>query len=158
MSSDDQKLELLDVRRAVLRNYVRVVLIPQSDLLRKAMQDYEQFLSAELLLENTESALLRAVGLERLSQLDDAVNALISPDHVRRDFQAHERLSTTLYYALKPHAAARDFPSVVSSLIAIADAIRAKLTPNPVNISKLLADIGALLDSSITGVSMPKGG
>ncbi|MGI4827000.1 MAG: hypothetical protein ACRYFU_02250 [Janthinobacterium lividum] len=122
------------------------------------MQDYEQFLSAELLLENTESALLRAVGLERLSQLDDAVNALISPDHVRRDFQAHERLSTTLYYALKPHAAARDFPSVVSSLIAIADAIRAKLTPNPVNISKLLADIGALLDSSITGVSMPKGG
>ena len=99
-----------------------------------------------------------AIGLERLSRLDDAVNALISPDQVRRDFQAHERVVTTLYNALKPDAAARDFIGVVSCLIAIADAIRTKLAPNPVNISAVLAEVGALLDSSITGVSMPRGG
>jgi type I restriction enzyme R subunit len=99
-----------------------------------------------------------ALGLERLSQLNDAVNALISPDQVRREFQSHQRIVTTLYNALKPDAAARDFIGVVSCLIAIADAIRAKLAPNPVNIAEVLADIGALLDSSITGVSMPKGG
>jgi type I restriction enzyme R subunit len=29
--------------------------------------------------------------------------------------------------------------------------------PEPVNISEVMADIGALLDLSITGVSMPKG-
>ncbi len=86
------------------------------------------------------------------------MNALISPDQVRRDFQAHERVVTTLYNALKPDAAARDFIGVVSCLIAIADAIRTKLAPNPVNISAVLAEIGALLDSSITGVSMPRGG
>ena len=86
------------------------------------------------------------------------MNALISPDQVRRDFQAHECVVTTLYNALKPDAAARDFIGVVSCLIAIADAIRTKLAPNPVNISAVLAEVGALLDSSITGVSMPRGG
>jgi type I restriction enzyme R subunit len=96
-------------------------------------------------------------GIERLSGLDDAVNALISPDGVRRDFQARERLVTTLYNALKPDAAAMNFIGAVSCLAAIADAIRAKLNPNPANISEVMADIGALLDLSITGVSMPKG-
>ncbi len=99
-----------------------------------------------------------AIGLERLSQLNDAVNALISPDQVRREFQAHERVVTTLYNALKPDAAVRDFIGLVSCLIAIADAIRAKLAPNPINISAVLAEICTVLDSSITGVSMPKGG
>ncbi len=95
--------------------------------------------------------------IERLSGLDDAVNALISPDGVRRDFQARERLVTTLYKALKPDAAAMNFIGAVSCLAAIADAIRAKLNPNPANISEVMADIGALLDLSITGVSMPEG-
>ncbi len=99
-----------------------------------------------------------AIGLERLSQLDDAVNALISPDQVRRDFQAHERVVTTLYNALKPDTAARDFIGLGSCLIAIADAIRAKLAPNPINISAVLAEICTVLDSSITGVSMPREG
>jgi type I restriction enzyme R subunit len=97
------------------------------------------------------------VGLERLSELNDAVNALISPDRLRNDFQAHERLVATLYNALKPDAAAMSFTGAVSCLAAIADAIRAKLNPNPANISEVMADIGALLDLSITGVSMPRG-
>ncbi|SEG46687.1 type I restriction enzyme, R subunit [Bryocella elongata] len=98
------------------------------------------------------------IGLERLARLDDAVNALISPDAVRRDFQAHERLVNTLYNALKPDKAALNFTESVLCLSAIAEAMRAKLHPDPVNISAVMADIGELLDTSITGVSMPKAG
>jgi len=98
-----------------------------------------------------------AVGLERLSKLNDAVDSLISPDRVRSDFQAHERLVATLYNALKPDASAMSFMGAVTCLSAIADAIRSKLNPNPANITEVMADIGALLDLSITGVSMPKG-
>lgn len=98
------------------------------------------------------------IGLERLSRLDNAVDAVISPDTVRRDFQAHERLVSTLYNALKPDTAAMDFIGAVSCLAAIADTLRAKLSPDPVNISNVMDDIGALLDLSITGVSMPKTG
>jgi type I restriction enzyme R subunit len=98
---------------------------------------------------------LPARGFERVARIEDAVNALISPDRLRRDFQARERLVSTLYNAIKPDAAAMQFVGKVSCLAAIADAIKAKLNPDPVNISAVMADIGALLDDSITGVSMP---
>ena len=34
--------------------------------------------------------------MERLQRLDDAVNALITPDPLRREFLGHERLVNTL--------------------------------------------------------------
>lgn len=98
---------------------------------------------------------LPASGFERTARIGDAVNALISPDKVRRDFQARERLVSTLYNAIKPDPAVMKFVGRVSCLAAIADAIKAKLNPDPVSISAVMADIGALLDESITGVSMP---
>ena len=93
--------------------------------------------------------------LQRLTCIDDAVNALISPDPLRRDFLGHERLVSTLYNAVKPDPAALEFASPVACLTAIADAIRAKLNPNPADISGVMGDIGKLLDTSITGVAMP---
>jgi len=42
---------------------------------------------------------LSAGSLERLQRIDDAVNALISPDPLRREFFGHERLVSTLYGA-----------------------------------------------------------
>ena len=47
----------------------------------------------------------RAGSLERLTSIADAVDRLISPDPLRKDFLAHERLGTTLYQAVKPDPA-----------------------------------------------------
>ena len=93
--------------------------------------------------------------LERLQRIDDAVNALISPDPLRREFFGHERLVSTLYGAVKPDPAALEFAGRVACLAAIADAIRTKLNPNPADITEVMGDIGKLLDASITGVDMP---
>jgi len=93
--------------------------------------------------------------MERLQRVDDAVNALISPDPLRREFFGHERIVGTLYGAVKPDPAALEFAGRVATLTAIADAIRAKLNPNPADITEVMGDIGKLLDASITGVGMP---
>jgi type I restriction enzyme R subunit len=98
---------------------------------------------------------LPAGDIQRLARIDDAVNALISPDPLRREFLGHERLVGTLYNAVKPDPAALEFVGPVGCLAAIADAIRAKLNPNPVDISAVMGDIGKLLDGSITGAAMP---
>ena len=100
---------------------------------------------------------LPAGGLERLQRLDDAVNALISPDTLRREFFGHERLVTTLYGAVKPDPAALEFAGRVACLAAIADAIRTKLNPNPADISEVMGGIGQLLDASIEGVTVQEG-
>lgn len=98
---------------------------------------------------------LPAGGMARLQMMDDAVNALISPDPLRREFLGHERLVGTLYTAVKPDPAALEFSSRVACLGAIADAMRTKLNPNPVDISEVMNRVAELLDSSITGVEMP---
>ena len=94
---------------------------------------------------------LNGGGLERLQAIADALNALISPDPLRRDFFGHERLVSTLYKAVKPDPVALEFASRVACLTTIAEAIRAKLNPNPPDISQVLGDINTLLDASITG-------
>jgi len=93
--------------------------------------------------------------LERLQRIDDAVNALISPDPLRREFFGHERLVCTLYAAVKPDPAALEFAGRFASIAAIADAIRTKLNPNPADITEIMGGISKLLDASITGVDMP---
>lgn len=97
-----------------------------------------------------------AVGsMERLQRIDDAVNALISPDPLRREFLGHERIVGTLYGAVKPDPAALEFANRVATLCTIADAIRAKLNPDAADITQVMGDIAKLLDASITGVDMP---
>jgi type I restriction enzyme R subunit len=94
-------------------------------------------------------------GLERLERLEFAINALISPDPLRNQFLGHERLVITLFRAVKPDPVAIEFMGRVSCIAAIADAIRAKLNPNPVDVSMVMEGIGKLLDESITGASIP---
>jgi type I restriction enzyme R subunit len=98
---------------------------------------------------------LPAGSLERLQRMDDAVNALISPDPLRREFLGYERIVSTLYGAVKPDPVALEFAGRAACLAAIADAIRTKLNPNPADITEVMGDIGKLLDASITGVDMP---
>jgi type I restriction enzyme R subunit len=47
-------------------------------------------------------AALSSGGMQRLSGLADAVDRLIAPDPIRKDFLAHERLVHALYQAVKP--------------------------------------------------------
>jgi type I restriction enzyme R subunit len=93
--------------------------------------------------------------LQRLEHMDAAINALISPDPLRREFLGHERLVATLYRAVKPDPVALEFLGQVACLSALSDAIRAKLNPEPVDVSMVMEDIGEVLDASITGVTMP---
>jgi type I restriction enzyme R subunit len=98
---------------------------------------------------------LRGGGLERLARLGEAVDGLISPDPVRREFLAHQRLVGVLYGAIKPDPTAMEFSGRVATLAAIAAAIQAKTHPDPVDISVVMADINAALDQSISGVAIP---
>jgi len=122
--------------------------------LRKAVADATAFCATrQVVLPAIEQ--LAFGSLERLQRVADAVDALISPDPLRREFLGHERIVTTLYGAVKPDPAALEFAGRVSTLAAIADAIRAKLNPNPADITAVMGDIAKLLDASITGVDMP---
>jgi len=98
---------------------------------------------------------LAAGSFARLQRMEDAVNALIGPDAVRREFLGHERLVTTLYDAVKPDPAALESAARVACLAAVADALRGRLNPEQPDITAVMGDIGSLLDASITGVDMP---
>ena len=89
--------------------------------------------------------------LDRLSRIQDGVNALISPDPLRREFLGHERLVGSLYKAVKPDPAALKFAGRVACLATLAEAIRVKLNPNPPDISQVMGSINTLLDQSISG-------
>lgn len=98
---------------------------------------------------------LPAGGMERLGSLNDAMNALIAPDDIRKEYLALEALVRTFYQAVKPDPAALEFAGRAACLGAIADAIRAVLHPDPVDIGKILGQVREVLDDSITGADMP---
>lgn len=100
----------------------------------------------------------RVVGsLERLTKLVAAVDAVISPEAVRREFFAHERVVGTLYDAAKPDPAVLEFAPRVSALHAIGDVIRERTNPGAPDISGVMAQIDRLLDDSIASVRVEEG-
>ena len=118
--------------------------------LRKAVVDATAFCSTHgAILVDIEAT--AAGSLERLSRIQDGIDALISPDPLRRDFFAHERLVSTLHRAVKPDPSALEFASRVACLTTLAEAIRAKLNPSPPDVSQVMRQITGLLDESITG-------
>jgi type I restriction enzyme R subunit len=121
--------------------------------LRKALDYATEFCAQRkvVLLGITQ---LVAGSMQRLEKLADAVDALISPDQLRKEFFGHERIVRTLYDAVKPDPSALEFAPRVSCIIAIADAIRAKLNPGKAEISGVMGQINTLLDASIEGVTM----
>jgi type I restriction enzyme R subunit len=125
--------------------------------LRKAVVDAAAFCAAHgVMLGEIEAT--AAGSMERLSRIQDGMNALISPDPLRRDFFAHERLVSTLYRAVKPDPSALEFASRAACLTTLADTIRAKLNPNPPDISQVMGQINGLLDESITGHAIRESG
>ncbi len=97
-------------------------------------------------------------GLERLAAVESAINALIAPESVRRDFFSHEQLVGTLYRAVKPDPAALEFAQRVAGIATLAAVIRTKLSPNPPDISTIMEQITGLLDESITGLTIREAG
>jgi type I restriction enzyme R subunit len=83
-------------------------------------------------------------GMERLAAVENAINALIGPDTLRREFFGHEKYVGTLYRAVKPDPAAIEFSLRISGIAMLATAIRAKLSPNPPDIATILKQIEAL--------------
>uniref|UniRef100_UPI00262F5203 type I restriction endonuclease subunit R n=1 Tax=Propionivibrio sp. TaxID=2212460 RepID=UPI00262F5203 len=125
--------------------------------LGKAVLDATAFCAAHgVMLGEIEAT--DAGSMERLSRIQDGMNALISPDPLRRDFFAHERLVSTLYRAVKPDPSALEFASRVACLTTLAEAIRAKLNPNPPDVSQVMNAINGLLDDSITGHEIRQSG
>jgi type I restriction enzyme R subunit len=101
---------------------------------------------------------LPAGGLERLAAVENAIEALIAPDPRRREFFGHEKLVGTLYRAVKPDRAALEFAERVAGILALAAAVRAKLSPNPPDITEIMGQIGGLLDESIAGLAIHEAG
>jgi type I restriction enzyme R subunit len=97
-------------------------------------------------------------GMERLLAIQDAVDALIGPDEVRRTFFGHEKLVSTLYRAVKPDPAAVEFSMRANGLSTLVATIKAKLNPNPPDIGTILKEIDGLLDESITGLTIREEG
>ena len=125
--------------------------------LRRAVDDATAFCATHgVALVDIEQ--LAAGSMERLQRIQDAINTLISPDTLRRDFFGHERLVGTLHRAVKPDPAALEFAGRVALLVTIADAIRITLNPNPPDISKVMGELNALLDTSITGMTVREPG
>jgi type I restriction enzyme R subunit len=87
--------------------------------------------------------------LERLTQIADAVDRLISPDPLRKDFLAHEKWVSTLFRAVKPDPAVMEFSGKVSCLSTIAEVIRDQTGEEPADISAVMTAINGLLDASI---------
>lgn len=96
--------------------------------------------------------------LQRLAAVETAIDALIAPELLRREFFGHERLVSTLYRAVKPDPVALEYAQRVAGIATLAAAIKAKLSPNPTDISVILGRITGLLDESITGQMIPAAG
>jgi type I restriction enzyme R subunit len=98
--------------------------------LRKAVVDATAFCAAHgVMLGEIEAT--PAGSMERLSRIQDGMNALISPDPLRRDFFAHERLVSTLYRAVKPDPAALEFASRVACLTTLGRGHPRQAEPEP---------------------------
>ncbi len=98
--------------------------------------------------------------LERLTKIVDAVECLISPDPLRKDFLAQERWVRTLFQSVKPDPSVLEFASRVACLTTIAETIRERTGEGPADISTVMADLNRLLDQSIAadGFHIGEGG
>ena len=101
---------------------------------------------------------LPASGFERLQAVEAGVEALVAPEERRREFYGHERLVGTLYRAIKPDPAAMAFSTRVAGILALAGAVRTRLSPDPPDITAVMGQITGLLDESIAGLTIREGG
>ena len=124
--------------------------------------------SAEAFCESHNVDILEISGLQtgsvaKLTAVGNAVNDLISPDAVRKDYLALEKLARTLYDAVKPDPSVLLYSSQVGCLEVIANEIRLRTGEGPADITGVMAGISKLLDESISAQgfvinALPEGG
>lgn len=126
--------------------------------LRQAIADVTAFCQAHgVSLADIEN--IAAGSLDRLTKIAEAVEALISPDPLRKDFLVQERWVRTLFQAVKPDPSVLEFTSRVACLTTIAESIRERIGAGPADISAVLTDLNKILDASVAadGFHIPQG-
>ncbi len=117
--------------------------------LRKALTDATAFCAkhgADIAAIET----LPVGSLDRLTKIADAVGCLITPDPLRKDFLAHERLVSMLLKAVKPDPAVLEFVSRASCLAIIAATVRERTGEGGgADVSMVMGEINRLLDDAI---------
>ncbi|MDH4304779.1 MAG: type I restriction endonuclease subunit R [Nitrospira sp.] len=100
-----------------------------------------------------------AGSLDRLTKIAEAVERLISPDPLRKDFLGQEGWVRTLFQAVKPDPAVLEFASRVACLATIAESIRERTGEGQADISAVMADLNKILDASVAadGFHIPQG-
>ena len=115
--------------------------------LRTALKEVEEFCAKRGV---NLTAIHEAPGLEKLNLLKEAVDSLISPDELRKQFLAHEKLVRALYQAVKPDKAAIELAGMCSLLATLADTIKNQTgdfeTPD---ITPIMGKLNDLLDESV---------
>ena len=92
-------------------------------------------------------AIQRADGFQRVGLLQDAVDALVSPEETKRRYLDLADNVWRLYKAVLPDASAREFSAHAVPMHVIAEKIRS-LAP-PADISGIMGQVESLLDQSI---------
>jgi type I restriction enzyme R subunit len=87
--------------------------------------------------------------LDRLAKIAAAVDALISPDPVRKEFLTRANWMNRLYTAVKPDPVVLDLESGILAIRTIAGVIRERTGGEPADISGVMGTINRLLDESI---------
>lgn len=95
---------------------------------------------------------MAAKDFERLKLINSAVEALVAPDELRREFLRLAGAVTRAYKALLPDERAAPFLRSVAVFHMLSDAVRAKL--GPVDISAISDRIAQLLDEKLEGVAI----
>jgi type I restriction enzyme R subunit len=126
--------------------------------LRRAMTETEAFCTSHgVNLREIEET--PAGSLERLTKIAGAVEQLISPDPLRKEFLGLERWGRTLFQAVKPDPAVHEFSSRIACVTTIAASIRERTGEGPADISGVMADLNKILDASVAadGFHIPRG-
>ena len=92
-------------------------------------------------------AIVVAQGFQRVALLDDAVDALLVNDDIRRRYMELSAEAARLYRAILPDPAANAFTARTAILAILAQKIKALLPP--AEITELMSEIDRLLDDSI---------
>ncbi len=100
-----------------------------------------------------------AGSLDRLTKIAEAVECLISPDPLRKDFLGQESWVRTLFQAVKPDPSVLEFASRAACLTTIAETIRERTGEGSADISAVMDDLNKILDASVAadGFHIPQG-
>jgi type I restriction enzyme R subunit len=93
------------------------------------------------------AAIQAAEGFARIGLLDDAVEALVTSEEIKRRYLDLANTVQRLYKAVLPDPGAREFAAEVNPVQVIADKIRALIPP--ADISLVMQQVEGLLDRSI---------